>query len=78
MRVTDDRVPDDRVTVVEAGRSGSGAGLIGGIIGALIIVGLLIYFIGIPALDGGSRTADIDVNLPKVEAPAAPQAPGNQ
>jgi hypothetical protein len=66
------RERDDRVTVVETGRSGSGAGLIGGIIGALVVVGLLVYFIGIPAFDGGTQRAEIDVNLPNIQAPSAP------
>jgi len=68
---------DDKVTVVKTGSSGGSAGLIGGIVGALVVLGLIVYFIGMPALDGGPQRAEIDVNLPSVQAPQAPAAPTN-
>jgi hypothetical protein len=34
-----------------------------------------LFFTGVIDLGGGTRNVDVDVNLPKVEAPAAPAAP---
>jgi hypothetical protein len=59
---------DDRVTVVETG-GGGGAVIVGFIITALILLGLFFLF-GDQIYSGGSKNIDVDVNLPKVAAPA--------
>ena len=59
---------DDRVTVVETG--GGGDAVIAGIlIAGLILLGLL-FLLGDQIYPGGNKNIDVDVNLPKVEAPA--------
>lgn len=63
----------DNVTVVETGGGGGGAGLVGGIIAAVLVLGVVVYlFGGSPFGAGGGKTVNVDVNLPNVEAPAAP------
>ena len=64
---------DDRVTVVETG--GGGGTIDGLLIAGLILIGLFFLFgdqlSGGPRnIDGGPRNIDVDLSLPKVEAPA--------
>ena len=59
---------NDRVTVVETG-GGGGAVIVGIIIAGLILLGLFFLF-GDRIYSGGTKNIDVDVKLPKVEAPA--------
>jgi hypothetical protein len=59
---------DDRMIVVEAGTAGD-AVIFGFLIAALILLGLFFLF-GDQIYSGGAKKIDVDVNLPKVEAPA--------
>jgi hypothetical protein len=53
-----------------AENSGSSA-ILGVIIGALLIVGVLVFvFGGIPSMGGGDAGPDIDVEVPAPSAPA--------
>ena len=63
---------NDRVTVVETGGGGGGAVIVGIIIAGLILLGLFFLF-GARIQSGGSRNIDVDVKLPKVEAPELPK-----
>ncbi len=59
------------MTTVVNGGGGGGATAIGIIIGLLIAVLVLFYVFGGQVFDGGgSKSIDVDVNLPKVEQPA--------
>lgn len=65
---------EDRVTVVTTDGGGGGA-LVAGILGALIAIAVVVWLFGGSLFSGGDRTIDVNVDLPKVEAPAAPEAP---
>lgn len=55
-------------------KSGSGAGmafLIGGLLVAVLVIGYFVFVRG-GAVEAPSRDVDIDVNLPKMEAPKLP------
>ncbi len=69
------REPEERVTVVNTGSSGSG----GVIAGVLIVVAALvvIFFLFGGNFFGGTDQVDVDVNLPEVEAPAVDVAPAD-
>lgn len=52
--------------------NGSGpSAILGVVIGALVVLGILVFAFG--WYPGGDRTADVNVNAPKVEAPSAPK-----
>jgi hypothetical protein len=59
---------DDRVTIVETG-GGGGAVIVGFVIAALVLLGLLFLF-GDQIYSGGSKNIGVDVNLPKIDTPA--------
>jgi hypothetical protein len=64
--------------MADNGGSG-GTGVLGVLVGALIVVvvgGGLLFATGI--IGGGSKTSTLKVELPKVEAPAAPSAPNSK
>jgi hypothetical protein len=66
------REPEERVTVVETG-GGGGAGVIAGIVGALVAVLILLYLFGGNIFGGSSGSIDVDVDLPEapvIETPA--------
>jgi hypothetical protein len=60
---------DDRVTVVETKGGGGDAVFVGMFITSLVLLGLFFLF-GDQIYSGGAKNIDVDVNLPKVEAPA--------
>lgn len=58
----------------ERRRSGGGAGMafiIGGLLVAVLVIGYFVFVRG-GAVEAPSRDVDIDVNLPKMEAPKLP------
>jgi len=62
-----------------ADNGGSGNGVLGVLVGALIVIvvgGGLLFATGV--IGGGSKTSTLKVELPKVEAPAAPSAPNSK
>ena len=66
-----------------SGRSGSGGWAVAVIV-LLAVVGGLVYFmtngfssVGTGSSGGGTVNADVNVNVPKADAPAAPAAPAS-
>ena len=55
-----------------ANDSGSSA-VLGLILGGLVVFVIIVFALG--WWPGGTRTADVNINAPKVEIPAAPKAP---
>lgn len=66
----------DGPTVINSGGSG---GTVAAVIIALVVLVGILFFTGVIDFDGGAATknVNVDVDLPKVEAPAAPAAPAN-
>jgi uncharacterized membrane protein len=64
------RETEERVTVVNTDGGGGGMGLVAGIIGAVVAIVLIVWLFGAGLFTGGSRNIDVDVDLPRVEAPA--------
>jgi hypothetical protein len=59
--------------------TGGGGGTVAAIIVALIALVVILFLTGVIDFGSGAATknVDVDVNLPKVEAPTAPVAPAN-
>lgn len=85
--MTDPNAPPERVVVVEPAphttvnvqpeRSGGGGGFIAFLVGGLVIVLAVIAFVVLsgnnPVKDAADTNVDVDVNLPKMEAPKLPE-----
>jgi len=86
--MTDPNIPPERVVVVdrqpqtnvnvESPRSGGGdGGFIAFLIGGLVVVVAIIAFVLLsgdnPVKDAADTNVDVDVNLPKMEAPKLPE-----
>ena len=85
--MTDPNTPPERVVVVDRQpqtnvnvqpeRSGGGGGFIAFLIGGLVIVVAIIAFVLLsgnnPVKDVADTNVDVDVNLPKMEAPKLPE-----
>lgn len=84
--MTDPNLPPERVVVVEREphttvnvqpeRSGGGGGFIAFLIAGIVIVLAVVAFVVLsgnsPAKDAADTNVDVDVNLPKMEAPQLP------
>ncbi|MCF6371337.1 hypothetical protein [Rhizobium halophilum] len=62
---------DREPTVINTGSSDSGGWAVAVIL-LIVLFGLGLYLFGGGLFGDGSRDVDVDVSLPKVEAPAAP------
>jgi hypothetical protein len=68
---------DDKVTVVESG--GGGGGIIAGIVIGAVLLVVLFFIFGDRIFSGtDTKSIDVDVNLPKVDAPAKVDTPPKQ
>jgi hypothetical protein len=65
----------DGPTVVN---SGGGGGAVAAVVVAIIALVIVLFFTGVIDFGGGTRNVDVNVDLPKVDAPSAPTpAPAN-
>ena len=62
---------DREPTVITTGSSGSGGWAVAVIL-LIVLFGLGLYLFGGGLFSEGARDVNVDVSLPKVEAPAAP------
>lgn len=71
-----DRQPQTNVNVESPRSGGGGGGFIAFLIGGLVIVVAIIAFVLLngnnPVKDAADTNVDVDVNLPKMEAPKLP------